>query len=143
MMQRKILNEKITCVTFWTHTLVERDEWSEEMHIFDEKIHLMYGPKVSDDDLCAIKATTPEYDKVKEGLVMPNTDFFDTEGYDGYIASQVLLPKRDEYQFGKIKSCKKDEKAILLDAQIQISFWTPDYMRWNLMMEKCMSMQQT
>ena len=116
MMQGKILNEngqEITCVTFWTLALVERDQWSEEMHIFDEKIHLMYGPKASDDDLCAIKATTSAYDKVKEGLVMPNTDIFDTEGYDGYIASQILLPKGDEYQFCKIESCKKDEKGNL------------------------------
>ena len=80
------------------------------MCIFNEKIHSMYGPEMSDDDLCVIKAITPEYDKVEEELVMPNADMYDMEGCDGYIASQVLLPKGDKYQFGKIKSHKKDKQ---------------------------------
>ena len=84
------------------------------MHILDEKIHLMYGPSVSDNNLHEIKASTPEYDKVEEELAMPNTDVFDLEGYDVYIASQVLLPKVDEYQFSRIKSCKKNEQGNLI-----------------------------
>ena len=84
------------------------------MHLFDEKIHSMYGPETSDDNLCVIKAITAEYNKAEEELAMPDTDVFNMEGYNGYIASQVLLLKGDKYQFSKIKAHKKDEQGNLI-----------------------------
>ena len=106
--------QEITCVTFQNFTPVEEDQWSEEMCICDEKIHSVYGPGVSNDDLHVIKATVPEYDKIEEESAMPNADIFDMEGYNVLIASQVLLPKGNKHQFGKIKSCKKDEQGNLI-----------------------------
>ena len=104
--------QEITCVTFRNLTPVKRDQQREDVHIFDEKIHLMYGPTVLDVALCVIKPSTPEYDKVEEELAMPDADVFDTEGYDGYIASQVLLPKGMNISLAELSHTRKMNKAI-------------------------------
>jgi hypothetical protein len=74
-----------------------RDPIKSEMAEYD-----VNSPDLEAEDI------TPLYDPVEPDASMPEADQWDTEAYDEYIASQVILPSGDSQLLGTVTARKRD-----------------------------------
>ena len=95
---------------------VESDDIKKLKDEFTANINRKLGPAVSPEEIREVKAVTPEYeayddDEPKDEAYEP--DVFqrlehDAEVFDGYILSQVRLPRGDDFMLGTVKNRVKD-----------------------------------
>jgi Reverse transcriptase (RNA-dependent DNA polymerase) len=106
-----------------TQEEVDSVEMKKRCSDFDKKVHEKLGHAITEKELSgiSINAITPEYEAYESfeedrpDLSMPDTDTFqvgdeyEPESYDGYITSQVLLPRGDDMKLGTVRQRKRDE----------------------------------
>jgi hypothetical protein len=92
------------------------DDAREELEALDKALIAKYGDPIKSEtaeydvnspDLEA-EDITPLYDPVEPDASMPEADRWDTEAYDEYIASQVILPSGDSQLLGTVTARKRD-----------------------------------
>lgn len=108
-----------------THEELSSDENRKERDTFDEAVSRRLGETFKKESELAtsfgISVITPEYemydnDENKQEAV-PDIDEivgqneYDPENYNGYITSQVLLPKEDEFKVGTVVKRSVDENG--------------------------------
>jgi hypothetical protein len=119
------MSGEILCQNTIWHLTEEEKNYEvnqKERYLFDEIIVCHCGVTVKETELgpsLGVSVITPEYevyddDKTKE-ISLPKIDNIawtsehDTESYNVYITSEVLLPKGDKYKVEKVVQSKVDE----------------------------------
>jgi Reverse transcriptase (RNA-dependent DNA polymerase) len=102
---------------------VESEEFKKRCADFNESIKSKLGHPLTDKELSEISlsAVTPEYEAYESDeqsdISMTDIDTFavgdeyEPESYDGYITSQVLLPRGVDMKLGTVKGRKRDENS--------------------------------
>jgi preprotein translocase subunit Sss1 len=93
----------------------------KERDKFDETVGNRCGVPFKEPELgpsLGVSVTTPDYEVYDDGETEPmslpeiddivGTSGYDPEGYNGYITSEVILPKGDEFKIGKVVRRKVD-----------------------------------
>jgi len=96
------------------------DHIKEQMRLLDDKISCKFGEPPSEDsiytydldeleDQPAPDHITPEYAPIDPDSKIPDSDQWEPESYDQYIAAEVRLPKNGEEVIGTVVARKRDQ----------------------------------
>jgi hypothetical protein len=108
-----------------THEELSSDENRKERDTFDEAVSHRLGEQFKEESELTtsfgISVITPEYevydDDENKQEAVPDIDEivgqneYDPENYNGYITSQVLLPRGDEFKVGTVVKRRVDENV--------------------------------
>jgi hypothetical protein len=130
VMTAKILKANGEVVRRNTYRHIRQEEFeSEEYKLlradFDKTVAQRLGDAMNEDDVKKrdISAFTPEYEPYEDdetpAIITPEQDDIDEESsaYDGYLTSQVMLPKGDNYQMGTVINRKINDAGLPIGTQ--------------------------